>query len=155
MYIRVMDKNMPLTVSNHQCVEKLTLGMENKWMRDDKGALHIANRNNKYNIIIKCEGIIAPYVSQECIGSLCEIISQTRLYEYVENGKISRKYQNGTLGKHASSENVAPVRTYDKVNDVQEIGVYSYHPIIEAYLRSVEITNDGKSIHWMMIFEEK
>lgn len=160
MYIRILDKNIPLTVPHYQCVEKLMLGINNKRMRDDKGVLHIGNKNNKYIIHIRCDGFAVPGVLQSHIGALCEIELQTKLYEYVDdNQQISRKYQDGSLGRHelpnASPMSLSSVKTYDKTQSVQEAGIYSYLPIIEAYLLSVESTKTDKGVQWLMIFEEK
>ncbi len=155
MYIKVAGKNIPLTISHNKCIEQFILGSDNKWIRDDAGALHVSKRHNKYTIIIKCHGIVAPYIANEYIGALCEIESQTRLFEYIENGNFCRKYQDGSLGKHVQQESLRAIKTYDTVIDPKDDGIYSYMPIIEAYLRSIDIINDDKGIHWNMIFEEK
>lgn len=149
------DYWMPLVtqILSRKSSERFSLSSDIAWHRDNNDELHVSDVIGKYTIIISCEDIASPNVIS--LGGLCRIYCRTRLFEFCEEGvMVSRHYQNGTLSYHDEKMdgNTAGFHCVDRVT---KTGIYSYKPIIYAFLHDVEISKNEKSSTWKMSFIEK
>lgn len=159
MYIKLIDNEKDLVITNHtlarKSVERLSLESSAKWLRDNTGKLHIAKFQDKYSIVIECSDITAPFIDVSYIGKLFEINCKTRMTTYCsQDERLQRTYQDGSLAYH-SSESEKSISTFDNVEKVTQEGMYSYKPIIRAYLQSVDIVRDDQHTAWKLRFEEQ